>query len=379
MHRAVPIALLLVLTACRRHERSEPTPAPAPPATGCDKRPQRTVKLAGFADRPVTIHLPPAYDCDKELPVVLMLHGGGGRAEHAAESTCPQGYTGLGKKAHPQDAGAPGCLNALADREGFIVAYPSGALSKKNLVKGARAWKIAPAVDGYVCTGRGVCDVKVDEIAYFNALFKELDASFHVDDTRVYSTGISNGALMSYRLACEMPERIAAIAPVAGSDMFELTGKCHPKLPVPILHIHGAQDPVYPFEGGDSRVLGGRYLSVCEGLFGSDLCTPVEITSKRRFPGWLARNGCKPPLKKDIWDPTPGNATRVVRTRPDCPPEGEIELLLDESSGHAWPGGWQYLPARDRLVLPGVGPAGREMSANEVIWAFFKRHRRARP
>ena len=376
MRHLVLLALALMLGGCRRHERPEKPAAIATSTSACNKGPELTVKLAGFSDRPVLMHLPTAYDCDKRLPVVMMLHGGGGRSEHAAESTCPFPYTGLGKKHHPPDAGAPGCLDALADREGFIVVYPSGALSKHNPVKGARAWKIAPAVDGYVCTGRGVCDVKVDELSYFRALLKELKEHYFADGSRIYSTGISNGALMSYRLACEMSEEIAAIAPVAGSDMFELTGKCKPKRPVPILHIHGAVDPVYPFEGGESRVLGGRYLSVCEGLFGSDLCAPTEITSKRRFPGWLARNGCKPPLQRDVWDPTPGNATRVIRTRPDCPPAGEIQLLLDESSGHAWPGGWQYLPARDRLVLPGVGPAGREMSANEVIWAFFERHRR---
>ena len=99
----------------------------------------------------------------------------------------------------------------------------------------------------YRCTGSPTCEDGVDDVPFFEALLDEIGAWADVDPDRVFATGISNGGAMSYRLACDMPERIAGIASVAGMNAAETAPGCTPSEPVPVLHIHGTDDPCAPY------------------------------------------------------------------------------------------------------------------------------------
>jgi len=134
-----------------------------------------------------TLHVPPSYHGKRPFPVVLNFHGGGG---------------------NPKTQRHISRMDASADRHGFIVVYPQGTNKKNKLIK------------GYTWNAGGCCgwaqENKVDDVAFTEALLDSLQADFSIDKKRVYATGISNGAIMSFRLACEMSDRIAAIAPIAG-------------------------------------------------------------------------------------------------------------------------------------------------------------------
>lgn len=174
---------------------------------------ERTLSYDGFKRR-YLVHLPPNYDGREPLPVVLALHGGGGRAESQRKQSQ---------------------MNAEADKRGYIVVYPDGTGRLKLLTWNAGS-----------CCGYAV-KKNVDDVGYINALIDELARNYSIDQKRVYATGLSNGGMMCYRLACELSNRIAAIAPVAAD--LGVDGP-RPKRQVPILHIHGLRDNNVVFEGG---------------------------------------------------------------------------------------------------------------------------------
>ena len=174
----------------------------------------------------------------------------------------------------------------------------------------------------------------------------------HVDNRRVYATGMSNGAMMSYRLAAEMSERIAAIAPVAGT--MELDG-ITPRQPVSVLHFHGTDDEFVPFMGGR----GPRSLS-------QNHFAPTEETIRR----WVEFNGCRTePIVTDV--PNVGaDGLPIVRKEYTGGREGaEVVLYTIEGGGHTWPG-------RDSRITV-LGPSTHSISANDLMWEFFARHPRA--
>jgi polyhydroxybutyrate depolymerase len=240
---------------------------------------------------------------------VIALHGGGGTA-----------------------AGNIGFTNfdALADREGFVVAYPQGI---------RRHWNDG-AVPG-----------QADDVGFISALIDTLAESDGIDRTRVYATGISNGAIMSFHLACAIPNKIAAIASVAGSMPAADAERCANGPVMPVLMLHGTADPLVPYGGGHVGFAG----------FPSRDVLPVEST----VAFFATRGGCKG-----------GKATTKLFPDVDrvaaqgCPPAAAVELYRIAGGGHTWPGGRQYLPERF------IGPTNREIDATKTIWSFFARFRR---
>ncbi len=170
----------------------------------------------GDTKRSYYLHLPPSFESLGPLPLVLAFHGGGGRAKGYLE------YAGL---------------DAVADREGFVVAYPdgSGGLRRRLLT-----WNAGR------CCGPAMRE-GVDDIGFARALVEEIARRVSIDRRRVYATGHSNGAMMSYRVAAEAPELVAAIAPVAGAM---LLAEFDSKTPVPVLHVHSIDDPRALYQGG---------------------------------------------------------------------------------------------------------------------------------
>ena len=265
--------------------------------------------------RTYNLHVPATLDRSKPVPLVIELHGGGGDGNHI------DGLTGF---------------YALADREGFVVAAPSG------VDKGWNDGRVDPKTSS-----------TADDVGFLSEMIDRIEAQVPIDPRRVYVTGISNGAIMSGRLACQLSERIAAIAQVAGTAAVETAAACHPARPVPVLEIHGTADPLVPYAGG----------TVVPQL-GDGRGQVVGVDAWSAF--WAANNSAgTPPATTSIGTDT------TVRTWHGATPQSDVVFYRVEGAGHTWPGGSQYLP---KLI---IGSTSKSFDASEVIWQFLSGHRLA--
>ncbi len=267
---------------------------------------------AGGRERTYLLHLPPAYDGKRSLPLVIVLHGGGGNAEGAVRMT---GFS------------------AKADREGFIVVYPNGSGRLKARLL---TWNSGN------CCGYAL-DSDADDVGFIRALIDEMVRTRAVDPQRVYVTGMSNGGMMTYRLGCELSDKIAAIAPVAGALNVE---NCQPANPVSVIIFHGTADEHVLYNGGEPIRKVDRHFRMDK---------PVSYA----VSFWVKHDGCS------------GTSKRIekgsIRTEIyDGGKDGtEVVLYTVNGGGHAWPGGQAY--------LLGTVPT-REISATDLMWDFFVRH-----
>lgn len=230
--------------------------------------------------------------------LVIMMHGGFGTAEQAERT---YGW------------------DELARREHVLVAYPNGL---------DRAW----AVGGGCCGNSG--RTGVNDVAFITAVVARIKELVPIDDTRVYATGMSNGAMMSYRLACDT-KLFAAIAPVAGT----LLGSCDNPAPVSLLHIHGLADKNVPFDGSQG-----------EGAGRIDGPPVPDIIAKAR-----AVNNCPAPTESKV--------DAVTTSIAQCPRGRTVELITIDGAGHQWPGAGR-----------GTDTPSTAIDATEVIWRFFAAH-----
>jgi polyhydroxybutyrate depolymerase len=282
----------------------------------------RSIMFAGL-ERTYRIHIPASYDKADPIPLLIVLHGGGGTGEGTVKLT-------------------RGGFNKFSEKEGFIVVYPDGVEKHWN--------------DGRENVSYRAHREKIDDIGFISALIDHLAKQYNVDIKRVYATGISNGAMMSLRLGCELSEKITAIAPVAGSMPENLPARCSPSRPVPVLMISNTDDRLVPWGGGDIRF--GRKT------FGRALSVPETIKY------WVNHNQCSssPSISMEP-DRDPKDGTRVRREAYNqCRESSEVVLYAIEGGGHTWPGGDQYLP---QWI---IGKTNRDIDANEVIWDFFRKH-----
>lgn len=167
-------------------------------------------------ERTYILHLPSVYDTRGSLPLVFVLHGGGGNAENARRMSN---------------------MNAKADEKGFLVVYPNGTGKRKDRLltwNAGNCW-------AYALTPR------VDDVTFFHALLEELKQAYPVDSKQIYVTGLSNGGMMAYRLACELSDKIAAVAPIAASLPIQT---CNLSSPVSVIVFHRTEDRHVPYFGG---------------------------------------------------------------------------------------------------------------------------------
>lgn len=263
--------------------------------------------------RSYTLVLPEGLDPQgaARAPMVIALHGGGGNAAQFESSSM---------------------LTARAGAAGFAVMYPNGTSSGSGL----NTW------NGGGCCGYAVAN-QVDDVNFIRQAIIEATSAHKVDPARIYATGHSNGGILSYRLACELSDRIAAIAPNAAAHMLN---SCTPSRPVPVLHMHSRQDTNVPIAGG-----------VGTGMSGVSFPSLDSTMSV-----WISHNGC---ASQPVVDLQAGSYTRSSWT--GCQGGARVELYLSDDGGHAWPGGLASTAAGDT--------PSKAINANDLALSFFQHHR----
>lgn len=268
----------------------------------------------GDRDRTYRVHLPSGRANGTGLPVVIVLHGRGGTAEGMERLTR---------------------FDRVADHGGFVAVYPQGY---------RRSWADARGTGPAARAG-------VDDRAFIAALIDALVRHDHVDRSRIYLTGLSNGAMMTETLGCELADRIAGIAPVAGPMPADFD--CHPSRPLPVLEIHGTADPLVPYTGGTMGAGGGR---------GTVLSAEATAALWRRLDRCTGR-----PTTARLPDRARDGTHVRTETATGCPAHAGVAFFTVDGGGHTWPGGRQYAPVRL------VGRTSHDFDAGEMIWDFFTR------
>lgn len=272
-------------------------------ASSADVQPGETVVRTLVSDgrtRTYRVHVPRAYDGRRALPVVLAFHGRG------STGVLLEGYSGL-------------------SRLPAVTVYPEGVVGKGD--DGRQAWQGAP----YSAPG-------VDDVMFTRDLLTDLSRRSCVDLRRVYATGKSNGGGFVNLLACRLPDRVAAVAPVAAAVYSGTTSGCASAPPKPVLAMHGTDDVTIPYAGDEDRGL------------------PAISTWVR---GWAAKAGCQaqPRTRTFAWD--------VVDSRYRECGSNPVGLVSIMGGGHTWPGEDAY---------SGGGYATQSVEAADLAWAFFRRH-----
>jgi polyhydroxybutyrate depolymerase len=289
-------------------------------------------QVPGYVDRAFDLAVPASWDGASPLPLVIAYHGGGGNREATQRVACPGGVLDDER-----------CLDAMANARGYAVVSPDGTAQRP--LRDVRTWNGGGT---RYCASGAACARDIDDIGYTDDLLVAVGAAIPIDANRIHATGISNGGAMSHRLACERPELVAAIAPVAGANQHADDGG--PCGAVPVLHIHGTLDPAWKFEGGDGGFDDGDKTSVAETM-----------------AGWAARNGCGETfVDTTLDDRDPGDGVVSTRRAFDGCAQA-TELITMEGAGHTWPDGFQYFgESRIGVISHDFG--------NEVILDFFDAH-----
>ncbi|SMC44495.1 alpha/beta hydrolase family esterase [Pedobacter africanus] len=284
---------------------------------GCAKNeePEKIYRIAGkmtieTRNRTYLLNLPPDYyKNENTVPLVIALHGAGGSA-----AQFEQHYN----------------FTEQTNRSGFAVVYPEGVRSDGVLK--LRTWNA-----GTCC--HYAYEQNVDDVMYISKLINHLVSTYKINSKKVYVTGMSNGGMMAYRLAAEIPDKIAAVAPVSASMV--LPGPIHPSRPVPIMHIHSIKDTIVPYAGGVG--IGGYTFP------------PVDSVLKI----WAAKNGCTANPQVIVND----QKYRLTAWK-DCSNATTIRCYLTMDGGHSWPGGKKSNPRGDE--------PSTAINATELICNFFQ-------
>lgn len=261
--------------------------------------------------REYLVHVPKSYRPIRRAPLLLALHGGGGDADFQSNDAK---YGLIGK----------------SEQAGFIAVFPNGY---SRFASGILAtWNAGG------CCGKAVQN-KVDDVGFLKEVIERVSRQANVDRNRVFATGMSNGAMMSYRLACELPGMIRAIAPVAGTDN---TSSCSPSRPVPVIHFHAKDDSHVLFNGGHGP----------DSLVNVDFASVPASINK-----WVTLNRAQPTAKRALT--VPGAHCDLYPARKGGAP---VELCVTDTGGHSWPGGG---------TQQGRKQPSKAISANDLMWDFF--------
>lgn len=290
--------------------------ATAAAATGCTTAsPGSTtlsLKVDGFT-RTVIVHVPKSSTGSTPLALVLNLHGSGSTASAQEKFTK---------------------MNAAANEDGFIVAYPQALIPDGF----GFDWNIpgVPLVGGRAVPAKSANDVK-----FLTSLVGIMESKYCVNAKEVYATGFSGGARMSSQLACDDSQLFAAVAPVSG---LRRPKPCPTTRAVPVISFHGSADPVDPFAGH-----GQKYWT-------------YSVTTAAK--DWATQDHCKSSSTG-----SPVNGVKMT-TYQMCSNSAQVELYEITGEGHEWPGG----PTMPSSITSLLGPQSSLVNANTLMWAFFQAH-----
>jgi len=252
--------------------------------------------------RSYRIHLPPNFDPQESLPLVFNLHG------FTSNAFQQEIYSGM---------------SPVADSARFIVCYPDGIDAAWNV-----GWNFGSTAD---------------DIGFISAMIDQFADDYNINTSRVYSCGMSNGGFMSYHLACNLPEKIAAVASVTGSMVPGSLAECMADPARPIMEIHGTADATVPYEGS------------------ANIALPIETVVSH----WLTANDCL--LVSDTTDypdiNTGDNCTASRIDYSNCEGDKIVSFIKVFNGGHTWPGS----------SITFIGTTNQDFNASSTIWNFFNR------
>jgi polyhydroxybutyrate depolymerase len=273
--------------------------------------------------RKFTIHLPTGYTNTTPVPLLFMLHGGGGTMTNA------QGFTNL---------------NTVSNTNGFLAVYPQG-------------YGIIPSGGFSWADGRGTsADIAgVDDLGFIDKLLDTLIANYSIDTNKIYICGFSNGGFMTQRFACQQNQRFAAMASLGSIMDTTLFANCNPSRPIPMLLILGTADPFVPYNGGP--------------MIGSGPVPPiVGIDTLVNF--WKINNNCitsNTPINVPNIDLT-DSSTVTVFNYTNCSCNSDISFYRINGGGHTWPG--VEIPSYEIIA----GETNEDIQASVELWNFFNAH-----
>jgi polyhydroxybutyrate depolymerase len=256
--------------------------------------------MFGGAARSVRAHIPGSYNPAHGVPLILNFHG------YQSDALEQELLTNM---------------SAKSDASGFVVLYPEGSGSPESWNAGA-------------CCGDAAKN-GTDDVGFTRAILDAAEDKLCIDKKRIFATGMSNGAFMSHRLGCELADRIAAIAPVAGVLG---VSTCAPARPMPVMHFHGTADMLVPYDGDPMN----GFISVPDS-----------------FKGWAMRDQCSgsPVETFQKMDASCSSYT-------SCAGGAEVTLCTIQNGGHTWPGGPD---------IP-FGYTTPYLNATDAMWSFFQAH-----
>jgi polyhydroxybutyrate depolymerase len=306
------------VTTTTKPAATKPNPTTKPNST--NQVPARTDNISlSVGGRARTARLTvPAHATTDVLALVIVLHGGGGSGDKMA------GYTGF---------------DQVARVNGFAVAFPDGIDSNWN--------------DGRANDVSTAAKENIDDVAFIRALIDSSVSKGNIDRGRVFVTGMSNGAMMSIRLACEAADLFAGVAAVSGTGPVGLEQRCRPSTSIPLLQIHGTADPLAPYGGGTITTGGQNRGDV------------ISVDALADFFAMTNRCGTTPAVGS-LPDTDRGDGSTITtRTWSGCNANAPVVFWKVEGGGHTWPGERKSLP---RFL---VGSTNNDVDATAEIWKFF--------
>ncbi len=258
--------------------------------------------------------LAPLVDGQPKLPMLIVMHGWSFSAQQTIEVG---GWDGFAVASH------------------FILVLPEGV---------GLSWNSF----GSCCPPAST--LGIDDVQFIADLIDDVAGQYRLDRARVYASGISNGASMAYRLACERPDLIAAVGSVTGT-LGEET--CAPGRPVPVIEIHGTADLLNPYHGGVGPIFGN-----------------VTLGAPGTVAVWAANNSCSSNKKTTF-----AGADVTCEQYRACKADAKVELCTINGGGHNWPGSATDLYKLDPVTFRWWGYQTNEIAAHEVIWNFVKQYR----
>ncbi|HEX8841747.1 MAG TPA: dienelactone hydrolase family protein [Sphingomicrobium sp.] len=260
--------------------------------------------------REYLVHVPKSYRPGRAAPMLLALHGGGGDAMYQADDSKYR-------------------LISKSEAAGFIAVFPNG-------YSRVRSGILATWNAGSCCAG--AVKNNSDDVGFIREVIHRMEHQASIDPKRIFATGMSNGAMMSWRLACEAPE-IRAIAPIEGTDN---TSACRPAHPVPVIEFHSVDDEMVNFNGGPGP------NSFTQTNFVSVPATQAKWVQLNRADAAAKRVLTVPGAHCDLHPAKAGGAP--------------VELCVTDTGGHSWPGGG---------TQQGRKQPSMAISANDLMWNFF--------